>query len=73
MPLKYYGGVPEAVSIVGGIHGILFVGLVVMFILGKAIVPLSGRMVLYGIIGAIVPFGPFVVDVMLYRYLEQNR
>lgn len=73
MPMKYGWGHDNAVSIVGGLHGILFLILVAMFILGKTIVPLSGRMVVYGIIGAIVPFGPFVVDVMLYRYLEAHR
>ena len=73
MPMKYIWGHDNAVSLVGGIHGILFLALVAMFLLGKAIVPLPSRMVIYGIIGAIVPFGPFIVDVMLYRYLEENR
>ena len=73
MPMKYIWGHAEVVSIVGGLHGILFLGLVAMFIVGWSIVPISGRMVIYGIIGAIVPFGPFVVDVMLYRILQENR
>ncbi|MCH2133382.1 MAG: DUF3817 domain-containing protein [Phycisphaerales bacterium] len=70
MPLKYYGGQPMAVTIAGGIHGVLFIALVAMFIVGASAVPLSTRMVWYGIIGAIVPFGPFVVDVPLYRMLK---
>tara|TARA_B100001059_G_scaffold232186_1_gene269535 strand:- start:11090 stop:11398 length:309 start_codon:yes stop_codon:yes gene_type:complete len=73
MPMKYVWGHDNAVSLVGGIHGILFLGLVAMFILAWTIVPISGRLVVYGIIGAIVPFGPFVVDVMLYRILKENR
>ena len=72
MPLKYYADMPMVVTIVGGIHGILFVVLVAMFIIGIFTVPISGRLAIYGIIGAIVPFGPFVVDVMLYRYLKNN-
>ena len=71
MPLKYYGGQPMAVSIAGGIHGILFLALVGMFLVGRSVVPLSTRMVWWGIIGAIVPFGPFIVDVMLYRLYTQ--
>ncbi len=73
MVLKYSFDQPQQVTIAGNIHGFLFLGLVAMFIIGWTIVPLTGRMVIYGIIGAIVPFGPFVVDVMLYRFLEANR
>ena len=67
MPLKYVWEMPMAVSLAGGIHGILFVILIVMFILARSVVPISTRLVWWGIIGAIIPFGPFIVDVMLYR------
>jgi integral membrane protein len=72
MPLKYYGGIPEAVRIAGSIHGLLFLALVAMFILGRSIVPLSTRMVWFGVIGAILPFGPFIVDVPLVRMLRAS-
>lgn len=72
MPLKYYGGQPMAVTVAGGIHGILFLTLVGMFLVGRSYVPLSTRLVWWGIIGAIVPFGPFIVDVMLYRLYRQS-
>lgn len=62
MPLKYFADLPIAVTIAGSIHGGLFVGLVTMFLLGRGFVPLPTRLVALGIIGAIVPFGPFVVD-----------
>ncbi|MEE2906564.1 MAG: DUF3817 domain-containing protein [Planctomycetota bacterium] len=71
MPMKYYGGQPLAVTVAGGIHGILFLALVGMFLVGRIAVPLSTRLVWWGIIGAIVPFGPFIVDVMLYRLYRQ--
>ena len=70
MPLKYHGGQPMAVTIAGGIHGVLFVALVAMFVVGRTAVPLSTRMVWIGIVGAILPFGPFLVDVLLYRMLQ---
>lgn len=70
MPMKYWMGMPEVVSIVGMVHGVLFVGLVLLFIVGKAIVPLSGGLTLLGILGAIVPFGPFLVDIKLVRLLN---
>ena len=70
MPMKYMYDQPMAVTIAGMIHGVLFIGLVALFVIGKAQVPLSSRMLWGGIIGAILPFGPFVVDVKLYRLLK---
>ncbi len=40
MPMKYYADIPEAVSVVGMIHGVLFIWLVLMFWFGRTIVPL---------------------------------
>ena len=73
MPLKYWFDLPQHVTIAGSIHGFLFVLLVAMFLVGKRVVPLSGWMVFFGFIGAIVPFGPFIVDVKLYKLIEESR
>lgn len=62
MPMKYLGGIPTAVTVVGSIHGMLFLGLVVLFLRGLKRVPLSPGLTAAGIAGAVVPFGPFVVD-----------
>lgn len=62
MPLKYFAGMPMAVSIVGSLHGALFVGLVAMFVVGMNRVPIPPGLTFAGIAGAVVPFGPFVVD-----------
>jgi len=70
MPMKYVGDMPEAVSIAGPIHGFLFIGLVVMFWIGRDAVPLPSRLMWWGMLGAVVPFGPFIVDVPLYRMLK---
>ena len=70
MPMKYMYDQPMAVTIAGLIHGFLFLGLVTLFLIGKTQVPLSTKMVIGGIVGAILPFGPFVVDVKLYRLLK---
>ncbi len=70
MPLKYIYDQPMAVTLAGMIHGFLFLGLIALFVIGKSIVPLSTKMVIGGIIGAILPFGPFVVDVKLYKLLK---
>ena len=70
MPLKYMYDQPMAVTYVGMIHGFLFIGLIALFVIGKSIVPLSTKMVVGGIIGAVLPFGPFIVDVKLYKLLK---
>lgn len=67
MPLKYFADLPIAVKIMGPIHGFLFLGLVVMCLLAIWLVPIGLRLGLAGIGGAIIPFGPFVVDIWLKK------
>lgn len=67
MPLKYFAGMPMAVTVVGSVHGLLFVALVAACLTAIERVPIGPRLGLAGILGAVVPFGPFVVDVWLRR------
>jgi integral membrane protein len=67
MPLKYLAGVPMAVTVVGSVHGFLFLALVTMFVLGTRRIPISKGMAAAGIVAAVVPFGPFVMDRKLGR------
>ena len=67
MPLKYLAGFPMAVTIIGSIHGVLFLALVSMFVLGTRKIPISKGMAAAGIVAAVVPFGPFVMDRRLGR------
>jgi integral membrane protein len=62
MPLKYFMQVPEAVKIVGWIHGALFIAFIylafeVMGALKKDIAWLAKAFV-----AAIIPFGTFIFD-----------
>ncbi|MBO8165457.1 MAG: DUF3817 domain-containing protein [Brevibacillus sp.] len=65
MPLKYYAGLPEAVTILGWLHGIFFV----LYLIAVAHVTLMHRWpvlrVLGAVIASIVPFGPFILDARL--------
>lgn len=61
-----------AVSISGSIHGLLFVMLVGLLVVGRTRIPLSNGLLLAGLVGAVVPFGPFLVDVPLYRMLKRS-
>ena len=67
MPLKYLAGLPMAVTIIGSIHGVLFLALASMFVLGTRRIPISKGMAAAGIVAAVVPFGPFVMDRRLER------
>ncbi|QDU83122.1 hypothetical protein Pla163_02180 [Planctomycetes bacterium Pla163] len=67
MPLKYLADMPLAVTVVGSMHGFLFVALVIALAVATLRVPISRGLALGGMVGAVVPFGPFVVD----RWLER--
>lgn len=68
MPLKYAADMPMAVTVVGGIHGALFVAYVAMIILVlvRHRWPLGRGVALF--IASIVPFGPFVMDRRIPRW-----
>ena len=64
MPMKYIGGDPELVSIVGAIHGGLFVAFMAILLIGMN--KHWNRTALYhGFVAAVVPAGPFLFDGML--------
>ena len=67
MPLKYLADMPLAVTIAGSIHGALFTILAVMFARAIEEVPIGKRLAVLGIVGALFPFGPFVVDLWLKK------
>ena len=73
MPMKYWYDTPMHVTIVGPVHGLLFIALVMMFWIGKAAVPLPTRLVVWGMVGAVIPFVPFIVDVPLYKMLQSEQ
>ena len=62
MPLKYWADYPEAVAVVGSLHGALFV----LYLLAIAHAAWAGRWPLLLAAGAVaasfIPFGPFVLD-----------
>ena len=66
MPLKYLAGIPEAVRLVGSVHG----GLFVLYIIGAAIlarrIPWSWSTFVFACVISSVPFGPFLFDRKLF-------
>ena len=62
MPLKYIWGQPQAVRVVGMIHGILFILFCIALVRAtiSAKWPLSRSALLF--VAALLPFGPFLLD-----------
>lgn len=62
MPLKYIWNMPEAVSIIGMAHGILFVMyLLLAYYVGQEL-KWSNKTLFIVMICAILPFGPFYAE-----------
>jgi integral membrane protein len=62
MPLKYFADMPIAVTIVGGLHGLLFVAFVVMAWEVKREYKKDWGWLIKSFIASIVPFGTFWMD-----------
>jgi integral membrane protein len=67
MPLKYIWGNPEAVRVVGLLHGILFI-LFIFYIIQAAIEKRwTRREVMLAMLSSVVPFGTFYADSRLFK------
>ena len=62
MPLKYFAAMPMAVTIVGGLHGFLFVAFIALAILVMRVYKLSFYWLIKSFIASIIPFGTFYMD-----------
>ncbi|PWA09732.1 hypothetical protein DCC39_12250 [Pueribacillus theae] len=71
MPLKYFMDMPEAVSVFGMIHGILFTVYCVAIIYAAFAVRWPFRFTIGAFVAAFIPFGNFILDSRL-KLLETN-
>lgn len=62
MPLKYVLDLPLAVTLVGWIHGVLFVWLCVLILVAMIRAGLSFGRATAVFIASLLPFGPYVLD-----------
>ena len=69
MPLKYFMNFPEAVKLVGWIHGILFIVYVVMLLVLEVRHRWSFLFFAGAMLASLVPFGTFVLD----KYLKEKE
>ena len=73
MPLKYMAGMPEAVRIVGSIHGGLFVAFAFALIAAtlRNRWPIFRSALVFG--SSLIPFGPIFIDPTLRHAMEEAQ
>jgi integral membrane protein len=62
MPLKYFAGLPIAVTIIGSAHGLLFVAFLVLSWDVKTQFKMSWNWMTRAFVASIIPFGTFYMD-----------
>jgi integral membrane protein len=62
MPLKYFAGMPLAVTIVGGLHGVLFVAYVILAREVKSEYKKDWNWLFKAGLASIIPFATFYMD-----------
>lgn len=62
MPLKYLAARPEAVLVVGWIHGVLFVAYAAVAFAAWGKGHLPTRLLGLAAVASVLPFGPFLID-----------
>lgn len=71
MPLKYFAGFPQAVLVVGWIHGLLFITYMLAGLDVKIKHHWSLKKTFIAVGAAVIPFGPFILDKrMLSKEIE---
>ena len=62
MPLKHWAGIPLAVTIAGGLHGVLFIGFLFMLWEVKKEYKKSRGWTAKAFVSSFLPFGTIVLD-----------
>ncbi len=62
VPIKYFGGDPQYVKLLGMPHGILFLAYIVLAIVLASEVKWSRKTLFIVLVASIIPFGTFYVD-----------
>ncbi|WP_409253995.1 DUF3817 domain-containing protein [Bacillus sp. SCS-153A] len=67
MPLKYIAGIPEAVSVVGALHGFFFILYLVVIAYTTFKVRWAFKWIFGSVLVAFVPFGNMMLDSRLKK------
>ncbi len=72
MPLKYLGGKPEMVRIIGMAHGVLFLLYIILVAHAKLQYQWSWKRMFWLWVASVIPFGTFYVDYKVLRFQEDT-
>ncbi|MBL7892661.1 MAG: DUF3817 domain-containing protein [Bacteroidia bacterium] len=67
MPLKYIAHLPQAVKVIGWIHGLLFILYILALIRVWLAFKWSFKRLFIAFIAALLPFGTFILDAQLRK------
>lgn len=67
MPLKRWAEMPKAVTLVGGLHGALWVLYVLALVHAMYVLKWPLKTLLAGLVASVLPLGPFVFEAALRR------
>jgi integral membrane protein len=73
MPLKYVVGVPQAVTAIGWVHGLLFIAFCIALTQAHQDAKWSAWRSATVLLAALLPFGPFVIDKKLRQEAHNLR
>jgi integral membrane protein len=73
MPLKYLAGMPQAVTVAGWLHGMLFIAFCIALTQARQEAMWDARRTGTVLIAALLPFGPFVIASGLRKQDEVIR
>ena len=62
MPMKYFAGMPLAVTIVGGLHGVLFMAFIIIAREVKVDLKKNLRWFILAFMASLLPFGTIIMD-----------
>ena len=72
MPLKYWAGIPEPVSVVGMAHGVLFVWYVLAVLAARAEFKISLKNTALALAASLLPLGTFYADSRIFKHLYRR-
>ena len=73
MPLKYFYEIPEAVKIIGMIHGVLFILYTIFLLMIHLKLKWKISKTILVFLAAFIPFGTFCADFKFFRNNRENQ
>lgn len=67
MPLKYFGGIAKAVTVVGSVHGLLFILFMYSIVLAMRNASLKLNHGVRAVVASLIPFATFFLDKSIFN------